>query len=314
MSSLLHLKITDSATQNRVQKDFYFYSQRIEELKKEISATQLEMEQITLKLMKEVVPLEQKLLKIHVKEISYLHNVFLENDFRKRDNQTLSEIIYERCLQLISSLEDDELESIFEFHNQEKFIEKTEIEVFEEQEIDEKKEIKSKKQLKKEENKRLEEQKLTKTSRQVYVELVKEFHPDREKDELEKERKTLLMHRITEAYEKDDLFGLLHLRLELLGTNLENSPNEQLKYYVKLLKQQVTELEEELKEIKNLGNNSSMSGSFYERFRSTSFQSMESKFKKYVTELKQNIRQAEQFLPAYLDNDTVKYMIERYKK
>ena len=47
-----------------------------------------------------------------------------------------------------------------------------------------------------------------------YLDLVKTFHPDRELDEAEKIRKTAIMQRVTDAYEKNDLLVLLELQLE----------------------------------------------------------------------------------------------------
>lgn len=173
---------------------------------------------------------------------------------------------------------------------------------------------KTAKQIEREEKARLEEKNLNKTSRQIYMELVKEFHPDREKDELEKEKKTLLMHKITEAYEKDDLFELLRLRLELIGTNLENTKDENLKYYVKLLKQQIVELQTEIEEMQSFGQTSFFGPSLYERFCSDRFMSLEEKFKKEVTAAKRKVKEAEKSLPFYRDKNQVKYMIDDYRK
>ena len=173
---------------------------------------------------------------------------------------------------------------------------------------------KTAKQIEREEKARLEEKNLNKTSRQIYMELVKEFHPDREKDDLEKEKKTLLMHKITEAYEKDDLFELLRLRLELIGTNLENTKDENLKYYVKLLKQQIVELQAEIEEMQSFGQTSFFGPSLYERFCSDRFMSLDAKFKKEAAAVKRKVKEAEKSLPFYRDKNQVKYMIDDYRK
>jgi hypothetical protein len=173
---------------------------------------------------------------------------------------------------------------------------------------------KTAKQIEREEKARLEEKNLNKTSRQIYMELVKEFHPDREKDELEKEKKTLLMHKITEAYEKDDLFELLRLRLELIGTNLENTKDDNLKYYVKLLKQQIVELQAEIEEMQSFGQTSFFGPSLYERFASDRFMSLDAKFKREVTAAKKSVKEAEKSLPFYRDKTQVKFIIDDYRK
>jgi hypothetical protein len=146
------------------------------------------------------------------------------------------------------------------------------------------------------------------------MELVKAFHPDREKDELEKERKTLLMHRITEANEKDDLFELLRLRLELLGTDFEHSNDESLKYYVKLLIQQVAELEQEFAEVTSFGQSSLFGSSLYDRYGSDKYQSLENKFRKEIANLKKTIKNEEKQAPFYKDNVQVKYLIDQYRQ
>lgn len=173
---------------------------------------------------------------------------------------------------------------------------------------------KSAKQQEREGKKRQDEKNLNRTSRQIYMELVKQFHPDREKDELEKEKKTLLMHRITEAYEKDDLFDLLRLRLDLMGTDFEHSNNDNLKYYVKLLKQQIVELENEIAELQSFGQTSFFGPSLYERFGSDHYQTLEAKFKKEIASVKKAIKESEKQLPFYRDYTQVKYLIDSYRQ
>lgn len=108
---------------------------------------------------------------------------------------------------------------------------------------------KSPKQQEREAKKQIEERNITKAVRTLYMDLVKAFHPDREPDETEKARKTGIMQRITEAYEKSDLLALLRLQLEydrIDQAHLETLAEDQLKYYNKILKQQADELGEEL--------------------------------------------------------------------
>lgn len=104
---------------------------------------------------------------------------------------------------------------------------------------------KSKAQQLKEEKAKAEASKLSQTSRMIYSDLVKEFHPDRELDEAKKIEKTAIMQRITEAYNKDDFFTLLQLQIEYLQNDTEHLnqlDDEQLKYYNKILDEQIQEL------------------------------------------------------------------------
>ena len=111
---------------------------------------------------------------------------------------------------------------------------------------------KSKKQAEREEKQEIEARNITKTVRAIYMDLVKAFHPDRETDEAEKVRKTEIMHRITEAYEKNDLLALLRLQLEynrIDKEHLDKLADDQLKYYNKILKEQAAELANELENL-----------------------------------------------------------------
>ena len=93
-----------------------------------------------------------------------------------------------------------------------------------------------------------QQMKTTKSVRSVYMELVKTFHPDRETDDAEKQRKTETMQRITKAYQDNNLLGLLKLQMELEQidrSGLENLNKNQLSYYNKILRQQVDELDQQ---------------------------------------------------------------------
>ena len=105
---------------------------------------------------------------------------------------------------------------------------------------------KTPKQQAAEAKKQAEEKNITKSVRSLYMDLVKALHPDREPDEAEKIRKTELLKQVTTAYEANELLTLLRLQLELNRidqSHLENLAEDQLRYYNKLLREQVYELE-----------------------------------------------------------------------
>ena len=113
---------------------------------------------------------------------------------------------------------------------------------------------KTDKQQAREAKKQAELQNVTKAVRALYMDLVKAFHPDREPDETEKARKTTIMQRVTEAYEKSDLMGLFRLQLEferIDQTHLEKLADSQLQYYNKILTQQAEELDGQLVQIEH---------------------------------------------------------------
>lgn len=108
---------------------------------------------------------------------------------------------------------------------------------------------KTAKQIAKESQQQAEEQQTSQSIRELYRKLVSALHPDREPDPQERERKTLLMQRINQAYDKKNLLLLLELQLELEHidqTTINNITSSRLKHYNKILKEQHGELEHEI--------------------------------------------------------------------
>ena len=86
----------------------------------------------------------------------------------------------------------------------------------------------------------------------VYRRLAKELHPDFERDPGEREKKSRIMQEITAAYAKGNLHALLQLELEWLGASGDAArlSLEKLRAYTVLLKQQATELAEEVQSLR----------------------------------------------------------------
>ena len=154
---------------------------------------------------------------------------------------------------------------------------------------------KSDKQIEKEEKIKEEAKNISKAARSIYTDLVKAFHPDRERDETERVRKTEIMKKVTQAYEDDDLFELLRLKIELQGADIESltMADEQLKYYNKILKEQVRELEESLWQLRMQGSGPMGGEDLLSRFGGDE-KSMKAKITRQVNKLKNNIKMVEQ--------------------
>lgn len=171
---------------------------------------------------------------------------------------------------------------------------------------------KSAKQQEREAKKQIEERNITKAVRTLYMDLVKAFHPDREPDEAEKARKTSIMQRITEAYEKSDLLALFRLQLEynrIDQMHLETLAEDQLKYYNKILKQQADELGEELFSLQSqlsaaLGKPLMMVGSAL---------GLEFSFNNDVRELKRSIKDVKREVKELSDPAYLKGWLRTYK-
>ena len=109
---------------------------------------------------------------------------------------------------------------------------------------------KSDKQIQKEERRKAAESAISKTTKQIYMDLVKNFHPDTEQDEEKRLWKTEIMQKITLAYGEDDYIQLLELQMTLLEDRdnaVEKFDDKQLRYFNDALKQQVDELEMQLR-------------------------------------------------------------------
>ena len=95
--------------------------------------------------------------------------------------------------------------------------------------------------------KRFEEQakQASQSMREVYRKLASALHPDRETDDAERQRKTVLMQRANQAYAERNLLALLELQLEaehLDATALQNMSDERLLHYNHVLSEQYEEL------------------------------------------------------------------------
>lgn len=167
---------------------------------------------------------------------------------------------------------------------------------------------KTQKQLDREAKRELETRNSTKAVRTIYLDLVKAFHPDRETDEAEKDRKTEIMQRVTEAYEKNDVLALLRLQLELERidqSHIESMAEAHLKYYNKILREQAKELEEEYEQLQlqtlALGGQSAylVSNPFGLEF---AFNQQVNEFKKTVKNLKKDLKdlQYDEVVRAFL--------------
>ena len=124
---------------------------------------------------------------------------------------------------------------------------------------EESKKTKSQKKSKKEKisakQKKIIEQELTETQsiKEVFRQLTKVLHPDREMDENEKIRKSELMQRANMSYKKKDLFALLELQFEIEQANqstLDNLSNEKLEIYNRLLQKKYQTTKDEIFTIK----------------------------------------------------------------
>ena len=173
---------------------------------------------------------------------------------------------------------------------------------------------KTDKQIEKEEKIKAEAKNISKAARSIYTDLVKAFHPDRERDETERDRKTEIMKRVTQAYEKDDLFELLRLKIELQGCDIDSltMADEQLKYYNKILKEQVRELEENLWQLRMQSTGPAGGEDLLSRFGGDK-KTMEAKIARQVNKLKNNIKMIERDILSLRIKENMRRFLKDYE-
>ncbi|WP_028215172.1 J domain-containing protein [Paraburkholderia mimosarum] len=148
--------------------------------------------------------------------------------------------------------------------------------------------------------------------REVYRKLASELHPDRETDAQERERKTRLMQRVNEAYQKNNLLQLLELQLELEHIDqhaLNSMSEERLKHYNVILKEQIRELDQEVLHVESAFRHAYGIDPFEPVSPDTVLRNLAGDLK----ELQLNIRTLEQDLLAFEDIKNLKLWLKRCK-
>ena len=195
-------------------------------------------------------------------ELKSLFNKYSEEDYDSINQETESavgDLMKSLAKDMFNlDLEDDvDVSSPEKFHPhlQEKLREQAEYQSKEQLDTPVKQGKKTKKQLEKEARQQEEEALASKSVQEVYRKLVAALHPDREPDPDEHKRKTELMQRVNIAYGKKDLLLLLALQLEIEQidpAHLNHIADSRLKYFNKILKEQLYELEQETNQIENM--------------------------------------------------------------
>lgn len=171
---------------------------------------------------------------------------------------------------------------------------------------------KSPKQLAAEARAQEEQAQISLSIREVYRKLASALHPDRETDPQERERKTKLMQRVNEAYNKNNLLQLLELQLELehIDQHSINSLSEdRLKHYKKILKEQVRELDQEIQHVETAFRHSYG----FDPFESLSPNTVLRHLAAEMTNLRHNIRALQDDLIAFKDIKKLKLGLKSFK-
>ena len=168
---------------------------------------------------------------------------------------------------------------------------------------------KSPKQLAAEAREEDEQAQMSLSIREVYRKLASALHPDRETDPQERDRKTGLMQRVNEAYDKNNLLQLLELQLELehIDQHSINRISEaRLTHYNQILKDQVRELDRQIHRIETTFRYTYG----YQQFESLPPDAVLQKLDLDIAALRQQVRNIEQDLAAFDDFRDVRRMLK----
>ncbi len=148
--------------------------------------------------------------------------------------------------------------------------------------------------------------------REVYRKLASSLHPDRESDPQERDRKTKLMQRVNEAYNKNNLLQLLELQLQLEHIDqqsINSIGEERLAHYNKVLKAQVRELDQEIRHVE-----AAFCHAYgFAPFAAVSPDAVLRELTLDIKELRQHIHTIEQDLVAFEDIKHLKLMLKSVK-
>ena len=169
------------------------------------------------------------------------------------------------------------------------------------------------KQLAREAEKKAEDDQTSLSIREVYRKLVSALHPDREPDLEERQRKTTLMQRVNQAYDKKDLLQLLELQLELEhidAHSIAGMSEDRVRHFNKILKEQLAELEQEIESVEM---------PLRAQFDQFSFQplmpaSVLPRLNRDIADLKRHVREIKQDLGMLKEITAFKAWIKAYRR
>jgi hypothetical protein len=259
---------------DKIKKEFAKLLTDIEKLKRESETRDAKLTEIRRRIQSEINPLMAQVLEMRLEMNDLLERQIADKSFSRREKRTLTDLLFYNCDILERVFGQNMMEVRLKYMTKRERKEFDEIEevgqiledLFEEadkqqhaQPDDEdspKKKRGRKKKMPEPDavephvKKKLD---LQRYIRSLYLQLAKRIHPDLEQDEEKKHQRTTLMQHVTTAYQHLDLYELLKAQKELLdmeesehlekSLEAENQEMEQLRQYIKILKNQQREIQ-----------------------------------------------------------------------
>lgn len=264
------------------KKAFNKRIEQINKLKLELEEANSQISKAEARIHQEIIPIEREIIDLRIEKVKVLDSAYDLKFFKKQEKEKIKLLLKEDLTYLIQNFGLEDLKKIYNKYSEtdydkEKLIEKEKASEFfdsvfgfdpEDEDEDDffgfvdedenpfsgKEETRKKtaKQIEREQQLEEEEKKIKRSIKSIYTGLAKLLHPDTERDEVERKWKTEAMKEVTEAYFNKDLFKLLSLEIEYTNNSKvkDTIDDDLLVYYNKMLQEQISNLKEELYELK----------------------------------------------------------------
>jgi hypothetical protein len=247
------LVLTSAAPLNKDQKAFNTLIKKIDARRAELADWGEAIPLFKQRYVSELLPLRDRETALHIQLALSLDMAHGQKGVTKGEKRKLSTMIAELALLVLARKDDDQIKALYNTHSQSDFdVEEAarqndmksmleemlgmdlgdDIDLNSPDEVMQRLESqfraqheagqgqtaprkKTAKQLARDAQREAEEKQMSQSIREVYRKLASALHPDREPDPVERQRKTELMQRANEAYEKGNLLQLLELQLQL---------------------------------------------------------------------------------------------------
>lgn len=278
MSFDLKVSLQQRSEPSAQQKKLNRLIDKIEQQKVSLSTWQNAQAEIQQHIRQKLMPVYGDLHEVLFQQLDQLWNMLHSHEFSKADMQQLdkknaqlaqmlkrSKMLSAQQVELVKQIntfyEQHTQESVkknkkahsIKFEYEESAEQSAELEEdFEQYAAEQQKAREQAKQERLQQKREQAEQMAAQSLKTVYLKIAAMIHPDREQDETKKLEKTELFQQASQAYEKQDLFYLLKLQLQLeqnKGLGAKDLSAEQLRFYKLALDAQSQQLGSQIAEI-----------------------------------------------------------------
>ena len=263
---------------SKEQSLFYEHSREIRNLQAEFDLLSKKIKSSTLRLQQLYVPFLNQFQAYRIEQTLLLADCFDKMKFSKYQKRALQEVVVMECISILNNnpeqaelkllyrsftgkeylpgLKEEEEENLrgsfkdfFEFSTQSKTSED-----LDEEEPEWEKQKKAAQEKRKAKKQEVQKKAENFSLKEVYRNLLKAYHPDKELEEEKKAEKTEITKKIIQAYEREDLYSLLTYEISLLENardRMAGIAKEKLALYNKMLLENKKALKQKIEDLKS---------------------------------------------------------------